>query len=507
MKKLFNILCAAAALLPGLAGCQQSKQEPLDTVELRYRADDSYSLEAVNARAFTILVASSKPWTITSEHPTWCIISDEDGQPVDPETLHVGKAEPTTVRVQYYDNTFLDDRTDRITIQSNGWVGKTITVSQKGIAFLSVPEDELALDVEKSGGQFTIHIHSNQPWSSKVTDGDWVSIEEGESGEGEGEVVINAEENVSELRYAEVTVYDRHDEPVALVKFTQDGVQLVPLSEEIRAGYDQLSAELELLSNSKWTVEKAAESDDWFTIETPSGEGNGTISISFTENTGSSMRRAEIVVKNVVDSADEFQVEKPVVVKQAYKIDPVRYYVNNDEISLWKSDWANTPVYTKDVGTLFAARCRLSRSMEFGSYTFHWKDLQADANGGNPRVRHWFTYSESAEIKADLRPGDAKVSFDFNVAGDGNKPSISAFTDVDFTQPIDLTVKFDPSGAEHCHVTFLVNGIEAGSFDSSENLLRTILWGKSSTIYFGVDEGGSAVCEWYEYTAPMNWDD
>ena len=74
---------------------------------------------------------------------------------------------------------------------------------------------------------------------------------------------------------------------------------------------------------------------------------------------------------------------------------------------------------------------------------------------------------------------------------------------------MEITFKFDPSGAEYCHVTYLVNGQEAGSFDTSETMLRTVKWGTSFSVYIGVDNenSGSAVLEWYEYTAPMNWGD
>ena len=31
--------------------------------------------------------------------------------------------------------------------------------------------------------------------------------------------------------------------------------------------------------------------------------------------------------------------------------------------------------------------------------------------------------------------------------------------------------------------------------------------GLVAQVFFGVDVAGSALCEWYEYTAPMNWDE
>ena len=511
MKKIFILFCCAAALVTGLTGCQQEIQEPEKIVDLRYRAQDSYDLPATGAKAFTILVASTEPWTVTSAHPDWCIISEEEGAASDPTLVHEGKAEATTIRVQYYDNTFLDDREDKITIQSDYWVGKVITVRQKGSAFLNITEDDLDQEVTKDGGDLFIHIKSNQDWSARVTDGDWVTVTEGASGQGTGIVTVNAAENSSELRYAEVTVYDRHNEAVGVIKFTQDGVQLVPIATEIRAGYDQLSGEVDVLSNAKWTVTKESETDDWFQILTPSGEGDGKIQLSFTQNDGDGLRSAVIILKNVVAHEGDFAAVKEITVKQAYKITPVRVLFNADELGSWSSDWTNAPSYSKDLnGTLFTAKARLHNgSKPFGTYTFHWSNItQNPASESTVRVRHWFCFDEGAELKADIRPGDGKVSFDFNAAGDGNKPSISGFTDLDFTQPVEFTYKFDPSGAEHCHVTYLVNGKEAGSFDTSESLLRTIKWGTTFNVYIGVDNenSGSAVLEWYEYTAPMNWE-
>lgn len=510
MKRIVYFFClAAAALVTGLTGCQQKVEEPEKIVDLRYRAQDSYELPATGAKAFTILVVSTDPWTVTSEHPDWCIISEEEGDASDADAVHEGKAEATTIRVQYYDNTYLDDREDKITIKSDYWTGKVITVYQKGSAFLTVEEEDLEQDVTKAGGDHFIHIRSNQDWSAKVTDGDWVSVTEGATGNGAGTVTVSAAENSSELRYAEVTVYDRLGVAQALVKFTQDGVQLVPLATEIRAGYDQASGELEVLSNAKWTVTKESEADDWFQILTPSGEGDGKIQLSFSQNDGEGLRSAVILLQNVVAHEGDFAAVKEIVVKQAYKITPVRVLMNAEELSLWKSDWTNTPAVIKDLGLQFNAKARLNRSMPFGSYTFHWSAItQNDGADATVRVRHWLCFSEGCELKADIRPGDGKVSYDFNVAGDGNKPSLDGYTDLDFAQPVEITYKFDPSGASHCHVTYYVNGVESGSFDTSETMLRTVTWGASINMYIGVDNenSGSAVLEWYEYTAPMNWE-
>jgi hypothetical protein len=513
MKKLFYII-AAAALLSGLAGCGQ-KEETVVPVDLRYRVQDSYNLAAINPQSINILVKSTKPWTVRTENPEWCMIDVEEGEAVADTLVHKGKGENTAVRIQYYDNTDLDDRTDHIIIASGDY-SKKVAVYQKGIAYLYVLDEEQAFDLPKAASEVEFHVYANQNWTVNVfpTDDngnevDWITITESPN-KMDGVVKLSASENPGEKRYATVGVYDRHGEERAIIKFTQDGVQLDPDTFELRAGFDQTAATLGIISNANWELVKENPADDWYNFDVTSGSGNATVHITLTANAGTSLRKAGFSLKSVAAKEGDYVAVKEIVLKQAYKITPQRITMDNNEIGAWKSDWENPPVYTEGVGSLFAAKCRLNRSMAFGTYTFHWKDfvvneLAADA----VRVRHWFCFDESAELKFDLRPKDAKVSFDFNAAGDGNKPSIGSFYDVDWTQPVDVTYKFDPSGAEYCHVTYLVNGVEAGSFDTSANLLRSVKWGSKINMYIGTDKsgGGSAVLEWYEFTPPMNWDE
>lgn len=520
MKKTVYLLMAMSALMTGLTACETKEDKGMDEediVELRYRVESEYNLDAVSAKPFTIVVKSSHPWTIRSYHPDWCIIEQEDGEAVDAALVHVGKGESTAVKVQYYDNTSLDDRVDYIEIASGYLVGKKVTVYQKGIAYLRVPEADIegGLDIEKAGGDLTIHINTNQKWSAKILpegDGstDWLTVSDGETGELDGTATVTVEENTGEKRYANVAVYDRNGEERAMIKITQDGVQLDPETFEVRISYDQTAATLNVISNAKWTAEA---SGDWFTIDNPTGhDGDGTLNLTVTNNDTDGLRTGSITLKTVAADPDDPVAEKEIVVKQSFKIAPVRVILNNDALGAWSSDWANPPVYTQDVGTLFAAKSRLNRSMEFGTYTFRWKDWV-----GGARIRHWFCFNEGCELKFDIRPIDVKISFDFNAAGDGNKPSLSAYTNIDWTKPIEITYKFDPSGSEYCHVTYLVkqdgaDAVEAGSFDTSENLLRSITWNTKINMYVGVDQvtdqdAGSAILEWYEYTAPMNWDE
>ena len=511
MKKIFSFILTGLILIAGLASCTVNDKTLVtgDSVDLRYRIENLQdTLAAISPKAFTIVVKSTKPWTITNEHPDWCIITQEEGEAVADSLVHVGKGENTNVKVQYYNNPDLDDRTDIITIASDGFVGKRVTVFQLGIAYLNVPEADIegGLKIEKVGGELEVNVKCNQKWTAKIlpfNEGktDWLAISDGESGELDGKVTIAVQENSGEKRYANVAIYDRHGDERAMVKITQDGVQLDPATFEIHAGYDQLSYSLNVVCNTAWEAEGDA---TWFTITNPTGHtNNGTLNITITQNDTPDLRKGTIMLKTIAANPGDPVLQKEIVFKQAYKVNPVRINMDNDEIANWKSDKGLDPVYEAGVGTTFAngatGYARLNRSMKAGSYSFHWSTFSADA-----KVRHWFCYSGNQEIKFNLYgTGSTEISLS---ASDGEKPSISSSVkDLDMTKDHIVTYNFNQVGI-YCQVSMLIDGVEAGSFVSSETVLYNCKWGADINMYIGV-EVGSAVLDWYEYTAPFSWDE
>ena len=169
MKRLFNIILALAVLIPGLWGCQPETPETQHkVVDLRYRVDDSYVLDAISPQSISIIISSTDPWTVTTAHPEWCMIDIEEGAGSDPDSVHVGQGAKTTVHVQYYDNNKLDDRDDIIEIRSDYWLGKKVKVHQKGTAFLTA--DKTAQAPTKAAANYTVNVLSNQKWSAKFVE-------------------------------------------------------------------------------------------------------------------------------------------------------------------------------------------------------------------------------------------------------------------------------------------------------------------------------------------------
>ena len=514
MKRTAYIIIALSALVAGLWACGSKTESvmpealPAD-VELRYRANDVYNLAATNPEVITIVVKSTKPWTVRSYNPDWCMISQESGEAVPDSLVHVGKGENTTVKIQYYDNTMLDDRTDYIEIASDGFVGKKVTVNQKGSAYIDVPEEERAILLPKEAGKASFHVLSNQPWSTAITqmEGDWLSITEGLMGEKDGVVTVSAKKNTKEMRYATVTLYDRNKQVVADVMFTQDGIQLEPSDTEIRAEWNAPEATLAVAANTHWTVTKRDASVAWFEVATREFDGDGVIKLTLQENNTGAIRESSILLQTDPDE-NGFAVKQEILVRQAYPVSPVKYLFNADELSLWTADKGVDPVYTEGVGTLFTAvsgdkYARLNRSMAAGSYTFFWKDFKGDSID----VRLWFCYSSGQEIKLYFSGSSLDLSFNVgNDASSPDKPSKTSGVTEGFDPAVGhaISMDFQPSG-EYCHIIVSVDGVMAYAFDTSATAICNCKWGSDINMYIGVD-AGSAVLEWYEYTPLFSWD-
>ena len=95
--------------------------EPIKWVDLRYKAADSYTIAASGKETVSIQVKSTDPWIVYSNHSDWCTISPNQGE----------ANELYDVQITYTPNTSLDDRTDTVTIKSDYWIGKEVSIIQK----------------------------------------------------------------------------------------------------------------------------------------------------------------------------------------------------------------------------------------------------------------------------------------------------------------------------------------------------------------------------------------
>ena len=311
---LMTILSAA----PVLQGCNDDDEE-MKWVDLRYRVEDSYLLEAKNPETISFLVSSTDPWEVFGAYD-WHTITPSTGEP--------GKK--YTVEITCQENTGLDDRTDTINIKSDYWTGKKFTITQKGIAYLNI--DNLDL-IAQEGGEETFDVLSNQKWSAKVTKGDvWLSVTAGASGELDGKITVKATPNSGEQRTGIVTIYDRHGKVAQEVACTQKGVLLTPATPENGKWfvlYEQAQQlEIPVESNAEWTVEKEnADDADWYTFEKTSFNGSDKIVVNVSEHKGSKVREGVIVLATKAEEGATPLI-KTVRFKQANPKIPVVHEMN-----------------------------------------------------------------------------------------------------------------------------------------------------------------------------------
>ena len=482
-------------------------------VDLRYRAEDSYSLSWDSPEAFSILVKSTDPWTVRSYNPDWCTITPAEGEgnPIDNDGYQkFNEARTDTVTIQYLPNAQLDDRVDTLEIKSDYWVGKLITVYQKGNAYLDVKDDEQSLEISEEGGSLEFAVSANQDWSAVVIEGsDWLSVTEGQTGSLDGKVALSTTENTGEKRYGAVSVLDRHGVERVVVKVTQNGVQLDPVTFEIRAAYNQGAYELNVVSNAAWKAEKTDEKAMWLTIENPENTGEATLRITLNDNEGTTLRKTTIRLTTIAGPGEPVVV-RDIVLKQAYLQIPQRTIFNDAEMVDWEADKGVIPVYLGPQGTYFEATssgsvyARLYRSgMPMGTHTYRWHSFSSEV-----RVRLWWTFGNNNEIKYNLRAdGDGNGYTEISTSPSGPDADFVDLEGIDMTVPHEMTVKFTPSEINegYCHVQFIFDGVEFQSFDTGDNAVMECTWQKEIGIYFGCYTG-NAICEWYDYTEPFSWD-
>lgn len=190
MKLLFrksygrSVFAALPALLTMLFAVACQDDESQKWVDLRYKAEDAYILEATAPSPIRLQVKSTDPWRVYGLHDDWCTITPAEGT----------SGEIFDVEVRYSDNSALDDRIDTLIIRSDYWIGKWIQVRQKGIAYLDL-EDADNVELLQTGSSGSFKIRSNQDWSVRLGENaSWLNVSSDLAGSGDGEIAFSAGE-------------------------------------------------------------------------------------------------------------------------------------------------------------------------------------------------------------------------------------------------------------------------------------------------------------------------
>ena len=492
MKKTRYIISLLLPMLvaAGLSCSCSKEEEKIDPVDLRYDAEDEYSLSANNPEPISFVVRSlDDPWEVYSYHPDWCDI----------EPAYGGKEEKYTVTVQYADNYELDDRVDTLVIQSDYWIGQLVTVRQKGIAFLDT--DKSVVSITKDAGSGSFYIASNQKWSLEVTEGeDWLTIEGETSGESNGQAFFRAERNLGEMREGIVSVLDRHGMPAATVTVAQEGAQLDPAETELRVPYGVTRYELPVESNVEWTVSKDDPNAMWYDFEKTEYNGSETIVINMQVNESESLNRTTFTLRTVAEEGMT-PVEKQVVLKQAHDPKPQRHNFSEgygDDYVLVSWD-PGTGTIDENGFTSSGGQKRLqANNMPLGTYTLRFSNASSDAMA-----------VAAFCFLGGTNPNTQEIWWRLNYASGSTYISASSYSvqqkTFDKTQPHEMTMRMTPDGTGFIKVEWILDGEPVYELPSTSQL-NAATWGTTMRLYIG-GAAGTVTLEWIEYTPVVDWNE
>lgn len=462
------------------------EKEILQTpVDLRFDALDSYELSASDPEPISFVVKSTSPWEVYNNHKTWCDISPASGEPGDKHT----------VTVQYKNNEALDDRIDTIVIKSDYWIGKWVTVTQKGTAFMTISEFTEELDEKGASGK--IDVTSNQKWSSEVTSGEsWLKIDNGNTGEGDGFIKFSAPENKGERRSGIISIFDRHGILMYEVVIIQKGVQLDPETMELRVLHDQTTVELKVVSNAKWTVSKDNDDAEWYRFAQTEFEGSQILVINLDKYTSTSTLRKTTFTMTTESVEGVEPVVRTITLKQAYDNVPEVRPFNNNEVSKWSLWSGKTQV--DDSGVTFTEPGRLAKdNAPAGTYTFKLKPMTDDSY-----VQIYFIYGKDSEheFRCHLDASTKKTAV-------STRPWIKEYHQLSFDPSKDneMTIKMSETENGFTHVEWFLNGEFIDSLETTEFDMPDVVWPTDGQILMG-SSSGTVTYESYTYQAPIIWE-
>lgn len=481
-----SLLFTFLITFPLFQSCNDDEAEKW--VDLRYKVEDSYLVEAKNPEPFSFQVKSTAPWEVFGKYD-WYTVSPASGE--------AGKIYNVTISCK--ENTELDDRIDTINIKSDYWTGKRFVLTQKGTAYLNVEGVDM---IDQEGHSETFSVLSNQKWTAKVTDGNvWLSIQSGTSGEMNGEITVTASPNTGEQRTGIVTIYDRHGEIVREVQCTQDGVLLTPDTPENGkwfAMYEQAQQlTIHIESNAEWEVSKENEADDtWYHFEETSFTGSADLVINVDEHEGSSVRTGIIVLSTKANEGATPLV-KTVKIKQA---NPQRAEVHDMNQVLTGAYYGPGDLSVGHYNFYFEPFGNANLSL-----FIMWKG-QAD-DGGNAELRF---HIHNQKTVLSTRPWNGDVyTENSGHAVDTSKPNVLSF---EIREAVDAT---DPTKS-WIYSEWILNDViiakatSDGVIDhngTSDTYKVPFERTKAGTSFEMSASGGSITFTKWEYIAPIVWGD
>lgn len=240
--------------------------------------DQTSTIEFENtAGSYIINITSEGAWTAETSQ-SWIMVTPESGT-----------AGTSQLTISTTPNESTNERNGFVYLKIAGNTLVQIPVTQKGI-YLTV--DPTTLRFGSTSSQQILSVRSNISWSV-LSAPSWLSLSENK-GTGSTNITVTAQENsLTTDREGDIVIGNEGSSLNATIKVTQTGKTfsdlIASLSFSDQAGQQYVDIE----TDGQWTV---STDYSWINLNPISGNGNGRLAVSVTENTSDEKRDGVVAV-------------------------------------------------------------------------------------------------------------------------------------------------------------------------------------------------------------------
>ena len=399
-----------------------------------------------------------------------------------------------------YANETTEERTGVISFCGNGTcIPFTVTqAAGEEKPYLSVSAENVTMPAD--GAKKKVNVSSNVDWKASCT-ASWVTVTP-KSGNGNGELTITASANASdEIRTAVVKITDASGNLACSVQVRQQANEYEPYLdadvENISAPAEGLQKKVNISANVDW---KASCTADWVKLSPASGKGDGTLTVTVSENESDEARSAVVKVASAdgklscnITVEQEPSEEEPYLDADVENIsapaEGLQKKVNISANVDWKAsctvDWVKlSPASGKGDGTLTVT---VSENVSEEARTAVVKIT--DASG---KLSHSIPVNQDAAVVED-EPVFELLNSSAEVGADGGNFEVEVLSNIefDYTVPVDwiTVVSEQAKGSDKYICTFKVSP-NAGT---EERKAVITFCGNETCIPFNVTQEGAPV--------------
>lgn len=198
-------------------------------------------------------------------------------------------ADSTKLTITAEPNPTAETRTANITL--SGRRTQVIRLTQEAAGMVSDEYGPIKVGME--GGNYALQITSDAAWTASTTNGSWFTVTPGEGAAGTTEVVLSVSPNNTTSERSGKVDFRIGSTGIFSVRVDQEGLYCTVSPTSLSMGAVADSRTLKVSSNTAWTV---ISKPSWITTDIASGSGDGTVTITASEHTGSEARSGEIKI-------------------------------------------------------------------------------------------------------------------------------------------------------------------------------------------------------------------